>query len=118
MIERAVIVSRGGVLDFDLPVSHAPPAAPRDTPSATDAAEPEVLTEPEMRRRERDNHLAALKRTNWKITGPDGAAELLGIKPTTLVTRMQKMGLKRPEDQVVSRRAGRTVQGPESQGAE
>ena len=118
VIERAVIVSRGGVLDFDLPVSHAPPAAPRDTPSATDAAEPEVLTEPEMRRRERDNHLAALKRTNWKITGPDGAAELLGIKPTTLVTRMQKMGLKRPEDQVVSRRAGRTVQGPESQGAE
>jgi transcriptional regulator with GAF, ATPase, and Fis domain len=68
-----------------------------------------------MRRRECDNHLAALQKTNWKITGPDGAAELLGIKPTTLVTRMHKMGLKRPEDQIVSRRAGRNVQGPEPQ---
>ena len=94
VIERAVIVSRGGVLDFDLPVTHAPPAAPAAPPA--NAAEPEILTEPEMRRRERDNHLAALKKASWKITGPDGAAELLGLKPTTLVTRMQKMGLKRP----------------------
>jgi len=29
--------------------------------------------------------------------GRDGAAELLGVKPTTLMTRMKKMGLKRPE---------------------
>jgi transcriptional regulator with GAF, ATPase, and Fis domain len=115
VIERAVIVSRGGVLDFDLPVTHALPTALRGTPADTDATEPEIWTELEMRRRERDNHLAALQKTNWKITGPDGAAELLGIKPTTLVTRMQKMGLKRPEDQIVPRRAGRTAQDPESQ---
>ena len=49
-----------------------------------------------MQRRERENLLAALRKTNWKIKGADGAAELLGVKPTTLVTRMQKMGLKRP----------------------
>ena len=108
VIERAVIVSRGGMLDFDLPVTNASPAAPHGTPAETDAVEAEILTEPEMRRRERDNHLAALKKTNWKITGQDGAAELLGIKPTTLVTRMHKMGLKRPEAQIVPRRAGRT----------
>ncbi|MGP8200504.1 MAG: hypothetical protein ACLQU4_13490 [Limisphaerales bacterium] len=38
----------------------------------------------------------ALRKTNWKIKGADGAAELLGLKPTTLVTRIKKMGLKRP----------------------
>jgi transcriptional regulator with GAF, ATPase, and Fis domain len=49
-----------------------------------------------MQRRERENLVAALLKTNWKIRGADGAAELLGLKPTTLVTRMKKMGLKRP----------------------
>jgi transcriptional regulator with GAF, ATPase, and Fis domain len=96
VIERAVIISRGGALDFDLPVTDSSPAAPRLTPQEADATEPEILTEPERQRRERENLLAALRKTNWKIRGADGAAELLGLKPTTLVTRMQKMGLKRP----------------------
>jgi transcriptional regulator with GAF, ATPase, and Fis domain len=38
-----------------------------------------------MRRRERENLLAALRKTNWIIRGADGVAELLGVKPTTLV---------------------------------
>jgi len=96
VIERSVIVSRGGVLDFDLPVTNSPPAPPRLTPQDTDATEPEILTEPEMQRRELENLLAALKKTNWKIKGADGAAELLGVKPTTLVNRIKKMGLNRP----------------------
>ena len=96
VIERAVIVSRGGVLDFDLPGTNPPLAASRLTPQGPHAAEPEILTEPEMQQRERENYLAALKKTNWKISGADGAAELLGLKPSTLVTRVQKMGLKRP----------------------
>ncbi len=49
-----------------------------------------------MRRRERENIIAALKRTKWKISGEDGAADLLGIKPTTLTSRMKKMGIERP----------------------
>jgi transcriptional regulator with GAF, ATPase, and Fis domain len=96
VIERAVIISRGGALDFDLPAAESPPAQPRFTPQEADATEPEIFTEPEMQRRERENLLAALMKTNWKIRGADGAAELLGLKPTTLVTRMKKMGLKRP----------------------
>jgi len=58
--------------------------------------EPEFLTELELQRRERENLLVILHKTNWRIKGPDGAAELLGVKPTTLVTRMNTMGLKRP----------------------
>ena len=48
-----------------------------------------------MLRRHRDNTIAALRRSNWKIYGPGGAAEVLGIKPTTLTSRVKKMGLEK-----------------------
>jgi len=48
-----------------------------------------------MRRRERENLFAVLRKTGWKIKGVDGAAELLGVKPTTRISRIEKMGLKR-----------------------
>ncbi len=47
-----------------------------------------------MSRRARDNMVAALKRSGGKIYGPGGAAELLGIRPSTLNTRVKKLGLK------------------------
>ena len=50
----------------------------------------------EMQRRERENLLLVLQKTDWKIKGADGAAELLGVKPTTLLSRVKKMGLRRP----------------------
>jgi transcriptional regulator with GAF, ATPase, and Fis domain len=37
-----------------------------------------------------------LQEANWKIKGADGAAELMGVKPTTLLARMKKWGLKKP----------------------
>ena len=55
-----------------------------------------ILTEKEMELRYQENILNALNQCNWKITGSDGAAELLGIKPTTLHSKIKKMGLKRP----------------------
>ncbi len=101
VIERAVILARGGVLDFDLPMSgQVTPAArpsPRIDSSAGSPAQPNFLTEVEMERFERDNLVSALEAANWKISGRDSAAELLGIKPTTLLSRMSKWGLKRPE---------------------
>src|ERR1700677_5021404 len=96
VIERAVIISRGGALDFDLPVTDSPPAPSRFTVRQADDPEPEFFTEPEMRRRERENVLVVLQKADWKIKGPNGAAELLGVKPTTLLSRMKKMDLKRP----------------------
>jgi len=56
----------------------------------------EFFTEPEMRQRERQNLLTVLKKSGWKIKGVNGAAELLGVKPTTLLSRIKKMGLERP----------------------
>jgi transcriptional regulator with GAF, ATPase, and Fis domain len=61
------------------------------------AAQPKFLTEAELQRRERDNLVQVLEAANWKISGCDGAAELLGVKPTTLLSRMDKWGLKKPE---------------------
>jgi len=49
-----------------------------------------------MIRRNRENTVAALRRTNWKIYGSGGAAELLGLRPTTLVSRIKRMELKKP----------------------
>lgn len=98
VIERAVILARGGALDFDLPVanqSKTPTPVRIESPSG-DTAAPKFLTEAEMQRRERDNLLSVLQEANWKIKGPDGAAELMGVKPTTLLARMKKWGLKKP----------------------
>jgi formate hydrogenlyase transcriptional activator len=96
VIERAVILARGGVLEFDLPVREAPPAAPSNGQPHDDGAMPEFLTEIEMRQRERENLLVVLEKSRWKIKGADGAAELLGVKATTLISRLRTMGLTRP----------------------
>jgi transcriptional regulator with GAF, ATPase, and Fis domain len=100
VIERAVILARGGSLEFDLPIQTASSPSPvlksRPEVQATAADEPEFLTETELQLRERDNLLRILQKTNWKIRGPDGAAEVLGVKPTTLLSRIDKWGLKRP----------------------
>jgi transcriptional regulator with GAF, ATPase, and Fis domain len=100
VIERAVILSRGGTLEFDLPVATSPSPPPRPSSRAEaqgdGAPGPRFLTEAELQRRERDNLLAVLQQANWKIKGPDGAAELLGVKPSTLLARMKKWGCERP----------------------
>jgi transcriptional regulator with GAF, ATPase, and Fis domain len=103
VIERAVILARGGPLSFDLPVTAAPasgarPTLPPQVPEGSMATN-KLLTEAELRSLERDNLLATLEAAKWKVRGPEGAAELLGVKPTTLYSRMQKLGIKPPESE-------------------
>jgi transcriptional regulator with GAF, ATPase, and Fis domain len=50
-----------------------------------------------LQRRERENLLIALKKTGWRIKGANGAAELLGVKPTTLISRIKEDGRKKYE---------------------
>jgi DNA-binding NtrC family response regulator len=97
VIERAAIFAQGGPLEFDLPVRGSPIDVTPFGSEQGDEVEPEYLTDAEMRRRERENLFAVLQKTGWKIKGVDGAAELLGLKPTTLISRIEKMGLKRPD---------------------
>ncbi len=49
-----------------------------------------------MKLRDRENLLKALNQCGWKITGAEGAAEVLAMKPTTLHSKMKKLGLKKP----------------------
>jgi transcriptional regulator with GAF, ATPase, and Fis domain len=92
VVERAVITAREGRVYFELPSS--PPAKQTtDKPAASVATR--VHTDEQLRDAERDNLLAALNKTRWKVYGPGGAAELLGIKPGTLAARMKKLGLRR-----------------------
>jgi DNA-binding NtrC family response regulator len=96
VIERAVIFARGGTLEFDVPWTGSSVELTSFGPRDVDQAEPEYLTESELRRRERQNLFAVLQKAGWRIKGVDGAAELLGVKPTTLISRIEKLGLRRP----------------------
>jgi transcriptional regulator with GAF, ATPase, and Fis domain len=55
------------------------------------------MTENEKRQRDREMIIQALKASGGKVFGPDGAAELLGIKPTTLASRIKRWGIKKPD---------------------
>jgi transcriptional regulator with GAF, ATPase, and Fis domain len=54
-----------------------------------------MLTRSELKERERESLVAALAQTRGKIFGPDGAAALLGMKPTTLASRIKVLGIQR-----------------------
>ncbi len=94
VIERAVILSTGNVLRLDVSMPDIKPdsVAPAITGLTGDA----VLSEKEMREFQKRNTVAALKQTNWRVSGEGGAADLLGVKPTTLADRIRSFGIKRP----------------------
>jgi transcriptional regulator with GAF, ATPase, and Fis domain len=96
VIERAVILSRGKVLRLDLAMSDILNAPAESGPEAKDDDAEQLLTEAEMREFERKNTLRALEMAQWKVSGPNGAAKLLDVKPTTLTDRMKKFKLRKP----------------------
>lgn len=93
IVERAVISSRSGKLAFELPA-----ASPRHQYEGTSAfgatSATRVLDYDALTRIERDNLVAALEETRWRIGGPGGAAELLGLNPSTLRSRIKAMGIE------------------------
>src|SRR5258706_6877352 len=98
VIERAVILSLRGpvridrILGTSAPVARSRPARP-----GVDVAEGNrVYSREELSRHERDNIIAALKQAGWRVSGMGGAAEILGIKPTTLTSRLKRFGIQRP----------------------
>ena len=95
VIERAVILSKGSRLRLDLALAGVPAA----TPSFGAADDPQlpILTEDEWDQRYRANLLNALKRAEGRIYGPGGAADLLGLKPTTLTSRLRAHRISAPQ---------------------
>ena len=95
VIERAVILSDGNTLRLDLgrtagEVDELLPA------ERTDSEVPQILTEAEIRQLQKQNLVKALKKTGWRVSGKAGAAELLGVKPTTLADRIKSFGIRKP----------------------
>jgi formate hydrogenlyase transcriptional activator len=83
LIERALILSNDGVLPNPLLNAESqavPPSPPRTTLSDS----------------ERNLILQTLESVGWVIGGPNGAAAKLGLKRTTLIAKMQKLGISRP----------------------
>jgi len=79
-------------------VPAAPPrsAAPANTAPPRSAAPVDAVP---LALVERDHILSVLRRTNWRVDGPRGAARLLNMHPSTLRSRMQKLGIRRSEEQ-------------------
>jgi formate hydrogenlyase transcriptional activator len=82
-IERAVLLSPGPELRVPADELRSATAAPLAAPATLDEAE-------------REHIVQALKQTNWVVGGPAGAAARLGMKRTTLLSRMRKLGISRP----------------------
>jgi transcriptional regulator with GAF, ATPase, and Fis domain len=97
VIERAVILAQQGPLRFELERPKKPlaqGAAGRGGLEAFSAPSATILTRAELKARERESLTAALRQTYGKIAGPRGAAALLGMKPTTLTSRLKALGLR------------------------
>jgi len=94
VVERAVIISRGSKLAFDLPDTNKLGVRPvRAAPSS--GSDETVIPQQEWRNRERANVIAALRQANSRISGKGGAADPLGISPSTLASRIKSLGIER-----------------------
>ena len=96
VIERGVILSQGKVLRLDLAMADILDSGPEHSVADAVVAANRVMTDAEIRQMDKRNMIEALTLANWKVSGPAGAAELVGIKPTTFTDRMKKYGIARP----------------------
>ena len=89
-VERAMILARGGKPTF------AAPGGGVGIGAQGGGGFERIVSESEWQGLQRENVLRALRATKWRVDGPGGAAELLGLRPTTLRSRMGAMGIERP----------------------
>jgi transcriptional regulator with GAF, ATPase, and Fis domain len=96
VIERAIILARDGELRFDVP-SAARPARPPSTPAPLP-----LLSRAAMEKHQREAIVAALARSGGRVSGPGGAAEMLGMNASTLFSRMSVLGLRQKNTETVA----------------
>ena len=96
-MERAVIIARDGRLSLRdvLPIRPTAQVVDRKISDAIPAAR----TKGELREIERETLVRALEESAWKVAGATGAAQKLGIPPSTLTSRMKALGIARPKSQ-------------------
>jgi len=96
IVERSVIISQKGNLKFDLPKAQGEKKILTSDWDKKD--DQHILTFADIRSLDQENILKALKKTRWKVFGTNGAAQLLGAPPTTLISRMKKLHLNKPDN--------------------
>ncbi len=92
ILERAVIISKGGKVDWQ----NVLPGPGRGKNNNLPEPEERIYTIDELDELEKQNILKALKKTSWKVSGNNGAAALLNMRPTTLASRIKALDIKRP----------------------
>lgn len=99
VIERAVILARDAQLRLDLAFAYvhrgSPPAGIKMEEAKAHCRAAKIIKSDDLSKLERENILAALEFARWKISGVGGAAELLGINPSTLASRLRTLGIRR-----------------------
>jgi PAS domain S-box-containing protein len=95
VMERGVIISKGGSFDIDRALLDTLPRDSAPTPPAADKPA-RILSVLELEDLERANIVRALEAAGWKVAGGQGAAALLGMNPSTLNSRMRALGISRP----------------------
>jgi PAS domain S-box-containing protein len=98
IIERALILSPGGRLHFELParaLNAAVDPGQRTRQTTADILSP-IMREDDIKAFQKRNIMVALTQARGKIYGEKGAAKLLGLKPTTLTERMKAMAIPKP----------------------
>ena len=98
VIERALIISPDGALRLERILPESAPDAAIPAPLIPEPAEgsPGILDRRRLRHFERNNMLAALEKTGWRVGGENGAAALVGISPSTFKSRMKALDIRRP----------------------
>jgi formate hydrogenlyase transcriptional activator len=95
IVERAVLLTQGSLVQADAIAIQAPPA-PGWHPDTVVDAKPPVRVGSTLADVDRDAILRALESSGWRISGAQGAARALGVKPTTLHSKMKRLGIRRP----------------------
>jgi len=96
MVFDAVARHTSGPLSIDPFIEAMGGSFSEEEEARADLTRGDVIGEAQWRDMERTNLLNALRRANWKISGPGGAAELLSIKPSTLESRMKSFAIDKP----------------------
>jgi formate hydrogenlyase transcriptional activator len=94
VIERAAVLATGAVLH--IPAGALPGTPPSPGPSPAPAASAAPASGVSLEEVERQHILAVLQQAKWRIEGASGAARLLNLQPSTLRSRMHKLGIVRP----------------------
>lgn len=96
VIERAVVLCNGSILDLAPDFQPAHSIAPAAVPMARAAGPQPELAGGSLEQVERTHIESVLRNAHWMIEGERGAARILNMHPSTLRSRMQKLGIKRP----------------------